>query len=89
MPKMTMAMLIHPLPPTTSMRNMFWWARVRKAPPMPMRAPPPARQRVRTRLTLMPTVSAARGFSPTVRMARPQVVRYRRTQSAGIRRNAQ
>ena len=59
---------------TTSIRNMFWWARVRNDPPIPISAPPKTRQSVRVSITLTPTVSATTGFSPTVLIFNPTLV---------------
>ena len=52
-------------------------ARVRKAPATPISAEPATTAPMRTAATLMPWPSAAAGFSPTMRTARPAGVRLR------------
>ncbi len=71
-PRIIAASAIYPLPDVISLPNASPDATVKKAPPSPAIAPPSMVLRIRVRLTLMPTVSAALGCSPTDRTRKPQ-----------------
>ena len=64
-----------PLPDVMSLVNAPTEPMVKNAPPSPAIAPASSTLRYRVRSTLMPTVSAAFGCSPTARVRSPQRVR--------------
>ncbi|CPU65052.1 Uncharacterised protein [Mycobacteroides abscessus] len=78
-PRIIAASAMKPLPPVISLPKASPAATVKNAPPRPATAPPRIVLRTRVALTLMPTVSAAFGCSPTARRRRPQRLRNRKT----------
>ena len=73
-PKMTAASAMKPAPFVISLPNAPTEPSVKYAPPRPATAPASDTFQNRVPLTLMPTVSAAFGCSPTARSRRPQRV---------------
>ena len=73
-PKITAASAMKPAPAVISLLNATPEPRVKNAPPRPAIAPARETFQNRVRLTLMPTVSAACGCSPTARRRRPHRV---------------
>ena len=71
---MTAASAMNPGPAEASLSNDPVEPTVKSAPPRPAKTPPNSTACHRTRLTLMPTVSAALGCSPTERTRRPHLV---------------
>ncbi len=78
---MTAASAMNPAPAVISLLNAPTDPSVKNAPPSPAMAP--ARETFQNRVaeTLMPTVSAACGCSPTARRRRPQRVWKRQYQT--------
>ena len=79
------ASAMYPLPDDMSLPNDPTDPMVRNAPPIPATSPARITLRYRVSLTLMPTVSAAAGCSPTARTRSPQRVLNRPTCTATIR----
>ena len=74
-PKMTAARAMKPRPAVMSLPNWGTETSVKYAPPIPAMAPASDTFQKRDVFTLMPTVSAAWGCSPTARSRRPHRVR--------------
>ena len=73
-PKITAASAMKPAPAVISLLNAPTEPRVKNAPPTPAIAPAIDTTKNLVRFTLMPTVSAACGCSPTARSRSPQRV---------------
>ena len=73
-PKITAARAMKPAPAVISLLKAPTEPSVKYAPPRPAIAPASDTFQNRVRLTLMPTVSAACGCSPTARRRRPHFV---------------
>ena len=69
------ARAMKPLPTVISLSNAPVEPMEKNAPPSPAKTPPRSTACQRTARTLMPTVSAASGCSPTARTRSPHLVR--------------
>src|SRR4051794_11044404 len=74
-PKISAARAMKPRPLVMLLLKLPTAPIVRNAPPTPATTPASSTLRYRVQITLMPTVSAAVGCSPTARVRRPHLVR--------------